>query len=331
MDKLLFLKQLRLKNYCTYKDVTLNFCKEDGTPYKFVSFFGPNGIGKSNLLSAIGMLSMMNTTGRSDDRVRNSLVQFIRNQDYNPMYERLLSKEKSNKSDMLIEGVYEYNGNEYMVQLTENGYVRNDFAPIPGQDDDLEEAMKKLQSGPWGNQHLQYRQRIAHFVSADNDLSLNKFQLHRSQMKSFELIMSEITRFPVECMEPAGMTPQEQEFCTDFTLHKKDHKVHFKRMSAGEKKICKSFSILLNMMHALAHPSGCETPMEGWPRILLIDNVEMHVYYDRHITLINSLKRIFEKQQIFATTHSGTLITRFLRDENDKESELWIDLERFNG
>jgi predicted ATP-dependent endonuclease of OLD family len=167
-------------------------------------------------------------------------------------------------------------------------------------------------------------------VSTDNDLGMNQFQIHASQIENFEKIVSQITRFPVEAIKPAGMTPQEQEFSTDFVLIKKDHRVHFKRMSAGEKKICKSFSTLLNMMHSLAEPTKGDLAMPGWPRILLIDNVELHVYYDRHVALIDCLKSVFSQQQIFTTTHSGTLITRYLDGENDQENEMMIDLEKIN-
>ena len=70
--------------------------------------------------------------------------------------------------------------------------------------------------------------------------------------------------------------------------------------------------------------------MPGWPKILLMDNLVMHVYYDRHATMVDCLKRVFSEQQIFSTTHSGTLISRQLAKENDWENELWIDLEKVN-
>lgn len=323
INKLLYLKSLHLKNFCQYKDYTFNFCKSNGKPYPFVCFFGPNGVNKTMTLNSINLLTM-NTAGRPEDRIKSSLMQYVRNEDYDP----LMDKSRIQAKDMLIEGVFSMNGEEYTVQLTENGFIRNDLAPIVPKDTIIENALETLRSGPWGEKHLKYRERIAHFITTDNDLSMNKFQIHASQIKNFETIISEITRYPVECIKPSGTTDGDFEFCTDFVLIKPDHRVHYKRMSAGERKICKSFSMVLNLIQGLENPSYGEEAMEGWPRLLLLDNVEMHVYYDRHVTLVECLKRVFNKQQIFATTHSGTLIQRHLAGENDEKNELWIDLEK---
>jgi len=102
-------------------------------------------------------------------------------------------------------------------------------------------------------------------------------------------------------------------------------------MSAGERKIAKSFSDLLNLMYTLANPGSGEESLVHWPRLLLIDNVEMHAYFDRHVKLINTLKKVFHQQQIFATTHSGILVPRYIAGENDQETELYIDLDEING
>ena len=83
-------------------------------------------------------------------------------------------------------------------------------------------------------------------------------------------------------------------------------------------------------MRSLECPSTGDEPMPGWPPILALDNCVMHVYYDRHVQMIECLKDVFQKQQIFATTHSGVLIQRFLNSENDSESELMINLEEIN-
>jgi predicted ATP-binding protein involved in virulence len=325
---MLFLKSLKLINYCSYTNYTFDFTKPNGEPYQYICFFGPNGCGKSNALEAISMLTA-NWSGRSQQMISQSLQKYVTHDDYNPTWQKMLNK-KTQQVDMLIEGTYIMGGNEYVVQLTQNGYIRNDFAPMTTDDVDDEEKETLLYSGPWGKDHLQYRQRITHFLKTDSDLSLNKFQLHISQKEKFEKVVSLITRFPVVCLEPSGFTAEEQSYCTDVVIEKKGRKIHFKRMSAGEKKICKSFSDVLNNMRSMENPTKGEISMPGWPRILLIDNVEMHVYYDRHVQLIECLKDVFSRQQIFATTHSGILIPRFLNGENDKDEELMIDLEKIN-
>ena len=159
---------------------------------------------------------------------------------------------------------------------------------------------------------------------------MNKFQLHASQQSNFESIISKIMRFSAECIPPTGLSSEEMNYCMDLVIIKKNHRIHFKRMSAGERKICKSFSELLNLMRSLEHPSPSEPPMKGWPPILLLDNCVMHVYYDRHVQMLECLKEVFHQQQIFATTHSGVLIPRYLNGENDQENELMVDLEQIN-
>lgn len=323
----LHLAQLRLKNYCAYEDHTFNFLKPDGTPYPFVCFFGPNGTGKSTFLEAISLLTL-NDHGRSRNRAQTSLNKFVRNKDYDPLLQNV---DFNALPPMLIEGTFVMDGRKYVVALTRDGFVRNDFAPIPPPHLDEEESEAYRSRGPWAEEHLLYRQRICHYIKSDSDLSMYRFQLHVSQAESFEKIMTQIMRYKADCLSPAGITKQEREYCTDFVINKRGHSIHFKRMSAGERKIAKSFSSLLNLMYDLENPAPGETSMPGWPRILLIDNVELHVYFDRHIQMVESLKEVFSRQQIFATTHSGILVPRYLRGENDRENELYIDLGEING
>jgi predicted ATP-binding protein involved in virulence len=322
---MLFLKNLRLCNYCNYIDHTFDFTKPDGTPYGFICLYGPNGVGKSSILEAISLLTS-DQAGRPLSLVQNSLRKYVRSEDYDPSYQKLAGMQYNNSfitgstkeiTDMLIEGTYILDGKEYIVSLTQDGWIRNDF-----DNKDL-----------WGEDNLHYRRRLAHFITSDSDLSMHTFQIHNSHAKEFEEIISTIMRYPTECIRPSAMSdnPSNKDFCTDFVIIKKKHRIHFKRMSAGERKICKSFSDLLNLIHSLEHPTKGEPKMTGWPRLLLLDNIEMHVYYDRHTTMVDCLKRVFSQQQIIGTTHSGTLIQRALAGENDKDNELWIDLEQIIG
>lgn len=323
---MLYLKSLRLKNFCSYADHTFDFTRPDGTPYNYVCFYGPNGIGKSTLLEAITLL-FMSTKGRSMSFVCQSLQKFVRNKDYDPTWNRVESTEAL--TDMFIEGIYLLDGKEYIVQVTQKGCIRNDLIPVPSQGTEPEEAAEVRASGPWGKKHMRHRERICYFVKTDSDLSLNKFQLHISQVDNFEKIMNQIMRYKADCVSPSGLSMDERNYCTDFVIHKKDHQIHFKRMSAGEKKIAKSFSVLFNMMRDLSDPGPGHDAMPGWPRLLLMDNVVMHVYFDRHVAMIDSLKGVFQEQQIFATTHSGILVQRHLEGKTP-EDELMIDLEPIN-
>jgi predicted ATP-binding protein involved in virulence len=322
---MLFLKKLHLENFCNYDHHTFDFTQSNGDPYQYVCFFGPNGIGKTTLLEAISLLTM-NHMGRDSEYIKRSLRKYVRNRDYDPAYEKISGhvyknnfaiETKDNLAEMIIEGTYEMNGESYIVCLTQNGFDRNDLAPEGNG------------PGPWGDDHLLYRQRVAHMITSDSDLSMSKFQLHKDKIKQFEKVTSSVMRFPTECVAPSGVLPVDLDYCTDFMIHKNNHRIHYKRMSAGEKKIAKSFSQLLNLVHDLENPDPGEPVLTGWPRLLLIDNVEMHVYYDRHTTMVDSMKSNFANQQIFATTHSGVLIQNYL-DGKINPGELMIDLEKIN-
>ncbi len=326
---MLFLKQLRLENYCGYISHTFDFFRSDGTPYPFVCFFGPNGIGKTTLLNAIAMLTM-DTSGRGARHVVESLQKYIYNTDYDPTVNRV--KKDAKQTKMLIEGTYEIDGKDYIVRLTGKGWDRNDLAPLAPADVEPEERARRIQSGPWGEDHMRFRRRVSHYIRSDSDLGMNKFQIILDHKSDFEEIVSEIMRFPAECLLPMSDKIQDREYCTDFVITKKNKtRTHFRSMSAGERKICKSFSDTLNLMHNFSNPIPGEPSMDGWPRLLLLDNVVMHVYYDRHIRMVECLKHIFSRQQIFATTHSGVLIPRAQHDENDQKTELYIDIDKING
>lgn len=331
---MLYLTKLKLTNYCGYINHEFDFLRKDGTPYPFICFFGPNGIGKSNLLGAISLLTS-NQANRNEESLKTALRKYVFNVDYLPTYERLkdfkikqqFAEEINPGNKMLIEGTFSTSNKDYIVSLTQNGFTRNDLAPL-----------NNINSGPWGDEHLKYRQRIVHSLTADNDLSRNTFQLHYDKINQFIPLLQEVFRYPVECPEPKGMSSADRGYCLDVVITKtkkqcpdQEIKTHFKNMSDGEQKICKSFSQVLNLMHDLECPMAGDEPMVGWPRIIIIDNIEMHVYYDRHVTFVDCLKKEFNKQQIFATTHSGILIPRYLRKENDQENELWIDLEPINN
>jgi predicted ATP-binding protein involved in virulence len=81
-----------------------------------------------------------------------------------------------------------------------------------------------------------------------------------------------------------------RKYVLSFWIHKPNETISREECSAGERKIIKSFSTLLNRDYT--------------PKIILIDNVSMHVESGRHLDLIYAMRQCFPFSQIFATTHS---------------------------
>jgi len=323
------LKNLVLKNYCGYSHHEFDFTKSSGDPYHLICFFGPNGVGKTAILEAISLLTW-NSAGYKPIQIEQRLAKYVKSKNYTT-YQSLRDILKNGKKEMLISGTFDLDGSEYAVDLTQYGFTRNDLIPVAPGEYDLEESLEFAKTGPWGEDYNRYRHRLLHFITTDNDLSLNKFQLHDANAGKFEKLYAIVTGYETHCVEPSGLTAMESIYCTDFYIIKKGYNIHFKRMSAGERKIAKAFSQTLNLIYDLENPENEEEKMEGFPSILLLDNIEMHIYYKRHVDFVDCIKNIFSKQQIFSTTHSGVLIPRFLARENDQETELYIDLELING
>lgn len=338
----MFLKSIYLKNFGCYEDHQFSFVREDNTPYRYVCFFGPNGSGKTSCLDAIKMLTW-NIAEITHDRLYYQIRKYIRNKDYVAgMYDqkdtghRMIGGDRyvfqeldmDTNVDMIVRGVFDIRGKEYVVELTPNGFNRNDLAPEIEYEDKVGEIKKRIShDGPFKQHHLTVRDRIIHSLKTDSDLSMSKFRLHLEHAKDFEKIIGIITGFETECIMPSGFVESELDYVTDYTILKNGYKIHYKRMSAGERKIAKCFSEALNLIYELSHPGPGELNMKGLPALLLMDNVVMHVYYKRHVQMVECLKEVFGQQQIFCTTHSGVLINRYINEENDRENELMIDLE----
>jgi len=56
--------------------------------------------------------------------------------------------------------------------------------------------------------------------------------------------------------------------------------------------------------------------------IFLIDNIELHIYFRRHMLLIEKIKEHFSNKQIIATTHSGIIV-------NNLEKKYLFDVKKY--
>ncbi len=264
------IKQLHLKNYCGYRDTLFDFTNNGGSIKPLSVFFGPNGCGKSTCLQAVLMLTASwQYEGRKTDLLFRKLV-------FNKNYHQILSGYKTEKKTMEITGIFDTNQGEKTVVINSKGFVKNELA-------------RRL---------FEY----AYYVDSDNPLNMSRFQINVESKELFIDMAKAV--YGLDCYlsdkvyEPNKETGKDIEFYTNFTIYKdyEDVKVHFRNMSAGERKIATMLKMLCNPSH-----------LDEFD-IFLIDNVVMHVYFKRHKSLINKLIEHFSKKQILSTTHSAVLI-----------------------
>ena len=278
------IKKIRLQDYCGYRDVEFDFTDENGKPKQLITFFGPNGIGKSNLLEAISILSRAHTFYGRDTRFLFRKITY--NPDYNPTqteYQEqyikgyVLSKEYAakiqaelDKYEMKLTGIFETEDGDKEVVNTTSGVKKNEL--------------------PFQQNRLDY----SYYIDADAPDNMRKFQLHKEMEHRF-IDLSQII-YEYNCHLAKEVEDRDELFYTDFIIDKYGTLVHFKRFSAGEKKIA-------TLLRGLCHPVYMNEH-----DIVLIDNIVMHIYMDRHAKLINKLLSEFPNKQFIITTHSSVLV-----------------------
>lgn len=187
--------------------------------------------------------------------------------------------DNNSEKDFLIEAEFQSSIGDYMVSLNKYGFIK----------DHPEEIKKDIY-------------RICYFSSFDKEL--HKFQLFKENWDKFKKLYESITGleiFPRENIFDSILEFNSHfkldDYVFDFSIKKPNETIAARDCSDGERKIMKSFSTLLNMSPT--------------PKIILIDNIEMHVEVKRHLNLVKSLKECFPDSQIFSTTHSGRISKDF--------------------
>jgi hypothetical protein len=258
------LKRLRMVNFAIHENVEVDLTHRDSF-MKLIALVGPNGTGKTTILNAIQLL-FSNFTSYSPERIRIMLQKHVRNYMH-------LSPEDLGKADFEVSGVFQDNkGVEYEVKITRNGVVKA---------------------------HPEFiRERLTYYCFfARYDQELHLFQLKRQRWPLFQEIFSQVTGYPVEEDEPIFDGANDirvrglmQQYVTGFKVIKPRETILHKQCSAGERKIAKCFSTILNK--------------EVQPQIILIDNVTDHVEIDRHLPVVANIEKCFPKSQIFVSCHS---------------------------
>lgn len=293
--------KLVLKNYCGYKKFEKKFKRNDVIP-PWIILYGPNGIGKSNLLNAIEMLSnpwryKHNTSGVFFRKLTYS-------DNYNPSYEGFDNK----LTDLYMEAIFSINGQDKKVIIENHWKKKLEYSEIY-EKEIITARQDEEKSGIIVDE---LSNSVSNYINADNQIDIQRFQL-KSEYKNLFLEMAKII-YGFDCELPEnslveGVINREEQkkenlfFYTDFVLNKFNTKVHFKRFSAGEKKIATMLRKLFNDVYDY-----------NSKKILLIDNITMHVYFDRHLKMIKKIKECFPDNQIITTTHSPEIIKKMPKE-----------------
>ncbi len=263
------LEKLRMVNFGKHKDVSIDFIPEE---ISMNCLIGPNGIGKTTVLNGIQLL-FANFNGYEKQRLKAMTLKNVRNH-------MNMSSGDSEKADFLVEGLFSIDdGTSYTVSVTRDGTV----AGHP-------------------NKILQNLQHYCYTATFDRELHL--FQLKRNRWPKFKELMEAVTGYEIEeDFQAFGLDsdPKFQRIIKDYVISFRMNKgreiIGHRQCSAGERKIVRTFSALLNRV--------------ATPSIILIDNVTDHVEASRHINVVNSLEKTFSSSQIIVTCHS-TPIQRYL-------------------
>lgn len=286
------LKRLTMVNFGKHKNVTIEFLPEQVSMNCLV---GQNGAGKTTILNAVYLL-FSNFTGYEKERLKALTLKNVRNH-------MLLKPEEIDSADFKVEGVFQIDdGTEYTISVNRDG--------VSGKHP---ENIQK---------NLQY-----YCYAATFDRELHLFQLKRDRWPQFKELMEAVTGYSIEEDVPVfqlDSDPKFQRIMRDYIIAFKMDKgreiIGHRQCSAGERKIIRTFSALLN------RPSI--------PSIILIDNVTDHMEASRHIRVIDALEKTFNKSQIIVTCHSAPvqkflpnqsrlLDMRLLNASNESERQFW--------
>jgi predicted ATP-binding protein involved in virulence len=310
------IKSLYLKNYCGYKDTLFSFVDSFGEIVPLSVFFGPNGCGKSTCLQAIRLLcSASDLRNKSLDLLFKSIV---RNDDYNPDISGYTIPEES----MEVKGIFIKDGEEKEIIIKAEykseiktmtleeckDYVNNntsivsyrDISSKKSQVDKNDYLFIYFNGGVCKNDLFSAGDSFCYFLDADHPINMKKFQIKEQDADLFKEISECVYGYKCSLSAPvfSGENEFEQKFYTDFILEKGNGqtKIHFKRFSDGEKKIATLVRFL------------CDSSSVNKSDIVLIDNIEMHIYFKRHPKLVDKILEKFPNKQFLVTTHSSSLI-----------------------
>lgn len=274
------LKYIKLENFCGYRNFEYDFYKSEDFQ-KWLMVYGPNGSFKSTLLNAVSLLS---SPWRLESRLEN--VIFFRRLTYHPDYRPGYEKFLKSDYNLYMEAIFDIHGKDRKVVL-QNNWDEDSTGVLTNE---MPEGIISVSFNP----------------KADSPMSVYSFQLNSKYEKEFIDFAEAVYGFKVELPkdslveEYCSENQEYMNFYTNFILYKyRGDKIHYKNFSDGEKKIATLIATLFNRIY---DREGNENS------ILLIDNICMHIYYIRHMYMIEKMDYFFPNNQIIATTHSPIVI-----------------------
>ena len=287
------IKKIHLKNYCGFRDTTLDFTKADGSIKNLILLYGTNGSGKSTTLEAINIAAnAFRYEGRETDLSFLPIT-------YNPDYSSYLKVEQrlnlAKAYTMEINAIFDEDGIEKNVQLSsidKMGVKKNELS-------------KSLE----GN---------CHFLNVDSPMNLQRFQLIDDAIYTQRFIDMAKSIYGYNCELSNKIKDKYRglilDIYTDFILHKYGNRVHYKKFSMGEKKITKFLETL------------CDPVLMSKIALFIIDSAEKEIYWSRHSKFIDALVQNFPDKQFIIVTHSGDMIRHV---EKTYGQECLYDIEQY--
>jgi len=158
--------------------------------------------------------------------------------------------------------------------------------------------------------------RYCFMARFDNELTL--FQMRRERWPLFQELFSSVTGFPIEedldmfyDTADTRMRRIYDEYVLRFIMRKPKEVIRQNMCSAGEKKIAKCFSTVLN---ARIEPS-----------VIVVDNVLMHIEVGRHLAVMDCLQKCFPNSQLIVACHSVP-VSKSLPNRESLFDMRWLEI-----
>jgi len=269
------LRHLRMENFGPHDDVEMEF-----GPSNLHVLIGPNGTGKTTSLVGVQMLFANFDGVDFRQRYLPGMLRYVRN------WMHMTPTEQA-AADFSVLGSFE---------IREKGETNWRSYTM--------ELRRQKEGGFIGRHPGVVRFNLPHFCHfARFDQELEKFQLLRKRWPIFKELFTAVTGYEVETDEPMldghemsqtadrRMQKWHAEWYGGFKVHKPRETISHRQCSAGERKIAKCLSTILNK--------------SAQPAIICIDNVTDHIDLSRHLPVLNAIERCFPNSQVLATCHSA--------------------------